>query len=106
MSATIAPLTATGRNLPTEILFAVLGRFLGEPRTADSHRRSFAFQPRTKRPPNVITGLVPTTPATQLDGSLTGFHANETDYLRLGIWAPSNPVSSKPSSSSPRIDAS
>jgi DNA-binding XRE family transcriptional regulator len=31
-SATIAPLTATGRNLPTEILFAVSRPFLSQPR--------------------------------------------------------------------------
>src|SRR5205814_72653 len=42
-SATITPLTATGRNLPTEILFAVSGPFLRQPTTGNSHRYPFAF---------------------------------------------------------------
>jgi hypothetical protein len=44
--ATITRLTATGRNLPTEILFAGSGAFLSQPPTADSHRRPFASSPR------------------------------------------------------------
>jgi hypothetical protein len=44
--ATITPLAATGRNLPTEILFARSGAFLSQPPTGDSHRRPFASSQR------------------------------------------------------------